>query len=526
MSADIRLDFGPVGASLDLVDADQLADQRPFWFSTIADGFNLGSPTASRIIVASLMRDGDDERIDRYGNRTITLDVQVHARTPHDLGLGEKALGRLVGTRTLLRWTPPGDVGSLTRFVVLTSEMVQVPNDLDEMREIRTRTWRLTLTCEPHGTSAAQVSQTFAPSTVEPGVVDNASSLARWSADGAGLLSTSTYGDGTSIRDQVTVTPGSLNSASIRYAGPAAPSGNFIAIDVAGSTGVRLAGGILPVAVEPGASYTRYWFENPGTATILFTLSLDLSGETGTVTREHSFYVGGLYASATLNARGMVVTDVDGSVRTEGTLAITRATVMSWVIAYADPAMQEFGYSPAVPATWGLAPAGEYALYVKSAATGSAAGTIVATITDESGLVQSATTVVRAATAGFRPVGKFVLGSKRNGLLGPLTVAVTHNGSAVASPEFRLFRVKRGETSLTAYEGTGVTELALEPPSLENPLGALWAGGYSAESRAVSLQVPTMPAGPVAIHVEANNSPTAPVTTTVSYWPRWKTFAP
>ncbi|GHJ59127.1 hypothetical protein NOK12_16450 [Nocardioides sp. OK12] len=524
MSADIRLDFGPIGGSLDLVNADGVSEF--YWFSTLADGFNLGSPEASRIIVSSLLRDGDDERIDRYGNRTITFDVQVHGTSAFDVGRGERALSLLVGKRTLLRWTPPGGMGSLTRFVVLTSEMAPLPDDLAELGDTPSRTWRLTLTCEPHGTSETPTSQTFAPSTVEPTVQDNASTLARWSVvAGQGTLTTSTYGDGTSVRDQVMVVPGSLNGFGITYTAPSAPVANFIGIDVANSSGVTIGPSAPPVAIEPGANYTRYWFDNPGTASVTFSMLYDASGQSGP-NHPHYFYVGGLYSSSTLNGRGLVVTEVEGSVRTEGTLTMTRASGMTWLTAFVDPAMLTHGYSPSVAATWPLAPAGRYMLAVKNAQTATASGKIVGTITDSSGLVQTASTVSRSATNAFRPIGEFMLGSRRDGLLGALTITVTREGTAVASPELRLFRLD-DDTSLTMFEpAASVTEVVLESPSLDNPVGALWANGFAASNKAVAFEVPILPPGALAIFVEANDSATSPVTTTVDYWEKWRTFAP
>lgn len=524
MSADIRLDFGPVGSSLDLVGADGYGDT--FWFSTLADGFNLGSPEASRVILSSLLRDGDDERIDRYGNRTITFDVQVQGSSIYDVGLGERALSLLVGKRTLLRWTPPGGMGSETRFVVLTSEMSPIPDDLAELRDSPSRTWRLTLTCEPHGTSAEMTSQTFAPSTVEPTVQDNASTLARWSVvAGQGTLSTSTYGDGTSVRNQVIVTPGGLNGFGITYTAPSAPAASFIGIDVAGSSGVTIGPAVQPVSIEPGAQYTRYWFDNPGAASVAFTLLYDAAGQSGP-NYPHYFYVGGLYSSATLNSRGLIVTDIEGSVRTEGTLTLTRASGMAWVTAYVDPAMLSHGYSPSTVATWPFAPAGRYMLAVKHAQTAVATGKIEATVTDESGLVQTASTVSRGATNAFRPIGEFLLGSKRNGLLGALTIVVKREGTTVPSPTLRLFRLG-DDTSLTMFEPSAdVSEVALEAPSLDNPVGALWADGFAATDKPVALETPILSPGPLAIFVEADNSTADPVATTVDYWEKWRTFAP
>ena len=46
-----------------------------FWFETFREGVSLGEPEAVTSIRETLALDGDDERTDRYGNRTIEFDV-------------------------------------------------------------------------------------------------------------------------------------------------------------------------------------------------------------------------------------------------------------------------------------------------------------------------------------------------------------------------------------------------------------------------------------------------------------------
>lgn len=529
---DHRLDLGPIGASLDLVDADGMAGLRDYWFTALADGFSFGNPESVRVVAPSMLQDGDDERIQRYGNRTITFDVKVNGYTSADIGAGERALRRLLGKRTLLRWTPPGPVGSLTRFVVLTSEWQQQFDDLDEVRDgVKSRTWRISLTCEPFGTSESPRSVTFAPSTAEPVVVDDASSLTRWAASAGATLSTSTYGDGTSIQafQQLTgfnvthTLPASLATAYVAIDVSPALRGTTTNVAYGGTTSVSLnfTGANNAVAVEPGQFYTRYWFRNPGGTDLTFRVRYSGSSSSAGL----SWQIGGLYSSNAVNGRGVLTAEVEGSVRTNGSLRLTRTTPMAWAIVYTDPVMASHGFSPSNMATWNYAPAGRYALWAKGTPVATSGDVISARIFG-SGMDVTKTTVAQGNTTSFRPIEAFDLGAMQSGVLGNFSVAMARNGANVnmADVELRLFRVDP-DVALTVARPGGANEIAIEAPSLERATGGLWIDGFSS-SGGPSFQFPALTAGACAVFVEADNSASAPVTTALDYWPKWDGFAP
>lgn len=151
MTSAHRLDWD----DLDLVNADNGSGLLPYWFETLAEGYSLGSPQARKIIVANLMRDGSDSRIDGHDNRTITFRVTVCGPDLAALAAGERALVlQSAALRSNLSWTPPDGFGATTVFTVLNTTLDPVADDLAEVRSgTKRRAYDITFECQPFGRS-------------------------------------------------------------------------------------------------------------------------------------------------------------------------------------------------------------------------------------------------------------------------------------------------------------------------------------------------------------------------------------
>ncbi len=164
---------------------DPLADvDHGFMFAVLADGFTTGTGEPVKEIVQSLLADGDLVRITRSGNREVSFRVQITGPTLGAVAQGEAALRREVGRGNTLTWQPPDVISEPTVFEVVTSEMSQVFDDLDESLR-RQRTFALTLTCFPGARSADLTTVTaLAPPPVAPTTVSvtTADTTTGWSA--------------------------------------------------------------------------------------------------------------------------------------------------------------------------------------------------------------------------------------------------------------------------------------------------------------------------------------------------------
>jgi len=152
-----------------------------FWFDVHAEGTTFGNSDPVTEVVRSLLADGDLTRITRFGNREVSLRVEVNGPDLQSVALGEAALRRELGKSNVLTWLPPDDVAAPTAFEVLTSSMSQVFDDLDELR--RKRVFDVTLTCAPFARSVDLT--TVEPLTVEDSaltVVDDCSTGTGWTA--------------------------------------------------------------------------------------------------------------------------------------------------------------------------------------------------------------------------------------------------------------------------------------------------------------------------------------------------------
>lgn len=152
--------------------------------NVLAEGASFGAAKGVQGVVTSLLSDGDLVRITRYGNRDVTFSVEITGPSLVALAEGEAALRREVGRGNTLTWQPPDFLAAATVFEVVTSEMSQTFNDLDELA--RRRTFSVTLTCLPGARSLAPVTVeaiSFGTSRV---TIDTCDSAAGWTGTWAG----------------------------------------------------------------------------------------------------------------------------------------------------------------------------------------------------------------------------------------------------------------------------------------------------------------------------------------------------
>ena len=523
-----RLDF----AGLDLVNADGGGS---FWFETLANGFALGSPQAVKFIVASLMRDGSLSRIDRYDNRTITFTVQICGPDLGALADGEAALSLVVvgAARQQLAWTPPDGFGYPTVFEVLNATMDPQADDLAEIRPgIKRRTYALTLECEPFGHSLDLATQTLTPSAVAPTVVDDCSTTADWSKVDPGAIGSISA---TTVSGETVVTfplnnPSTATPFDVAWSGTK-PVTTYVVIDVrqgTGSTPGQINGFMLDASGNPvppavtetvvlsSRNYRRLYFTNPGgTAPYKFRFTTSDPSSTAAITS--------LSSADTIGIAGVMAVDTLGSVRSVGSVTCSRpGTPITSLFLYADPSLIA-GFSPNAQAAWGNGRDGTYVLY---AANTYVAGDVVSvSFTDSEGRVVSTLPTridTEVAAMSWQPLGQVHLGGFQSGLIGAQTLAVTKNGAAATTPDLRLFRLA-DDTTLTVLDGISGETVTVQAPSVDYPVGGIWADGVSVAP--VWPGFPTVAVPSTALFAEANDSDTSPMTSTLTYFPRSHTYS-
>lgn len=154
-------------------------------FNVLASGMSTGSGAPVKEIVTSLLADGDLVRITRYGNREVTFSVEITGPTLGAVAHGEAALRSEIGRRNALTWQPPDALSVPTVFDVVTSEMAQTFDDLDELLG-RRRTFVLALTCSPDARSADPVTVEALEAGTTTTTVDACDSTSGWSGSRSG----------------------------------------------------------------------------------------------------------------------------------------------------------------------------------------------------------------------------------------------------------------------------------------------------------------------------------------------------
>jgi hypothetical protein len=525
-----RLDFGPLGGgALDLVNRD--GSTGPFWFKTLANGFDLGSGEATKVIIASLMRDGDKSKITRRGNRTITFTVQVKGYTTGALSAGAAALDAQCEGGNFLAWTPPDGLGETTVFVVVNSvKRIQFDGAGEARDGVKVRTFTLELECKPFGRSVDLETQTFAPTGVAPTVVDPCTSAANWGLVNAvegGYAHHSTVGTNSiEVFD-----PGMFG---FTWSG-AKPTTDYIALDLFGVTPsgwgpltikrpdtVGQQGPEAVEAVMVGSDvHTRYWFTNPGGVDpyAFWFPYWDHSAPTPSL-----LYVSSLSEADAVGAAGVAAVNTIGSARAEGAITVTRATAIDYLFVYIDPVLITHTFSPAVRATWGAAPAATYVVFAKN--WGTTGDVLELTFTDTAGRVQTARTLLSDDMPTYRPIGEVYLGGFQNGLIGAQTLAAKKNGAPDLVPtDIRIYR-KSPYASLVYLDGFGgVNEVVIETPSLDSDTGAVYADGVAVWDKVVEWSTLTINPRLTAAYIETDDQSAHPPTSLISYYPNWLDFA-
>lgn len=470
---------------LDLNDGPAaLAAGADYCFELLAEGFAPGSPEAVRVTAASMLLDGDDESIDRWGNRVHGLRVRVTGVSVDALHAAQQALSlALVGDplsgRTELTVTIPG-ASTATVYDVLSGDQQLAFDDLGIVLRNQ-HIWELALHCLPWARGGALVTASFAPGAGGDAMLSGDTTLSNWTATEASISSVTWL---TEAAIKVDAVDGEDPLMEWLGAWPATP---YVLADIAPGFGnlgsVRLetiSTGALtdPVTVTTTATgYKRYRFPNPGAAA---RLRVHLGGSTG-----RHYYLGGFGTATALPASGVLVAAVPGSVRTAGDITASGTGLSKYI--YTDPVLLSHGFSPDDPTTWPNAPAGEYVFYYKK--TNSSAGTATLDVVGPSGGTVSLSQT-HPATGAHVPIGITHLGGQRDGLLGAMTFAV-NGAAATASPtNLLMFRVAKGSAGLTyAYRSGGVSPLTVAAPSLENPTGGVYRGSDELDASGDALAV-------------------------------------
>lgn len=188
------LDLG----ALDL--ASGIPSDDGYTLSVLAAGATFGEPAAVVREIVSQLADGSLVTYDRAGNRVVSFEVQIKASDGAALQAGEVALRRELYRPNVVTWTPPADFSAPSVYEVITSEMSQRFDDLEELRN--TRRFLVTLTCKPFARSVELVTvEGLAPPPVTPttATVNAADTITGWTTyvaaqSGASALGTPTDG--------------------------------------------------------------------------------------------------------------------------------------------------------------------------------------------------------------------------------------------------------------------------------------------------------------------------------------------
>lgn len=274
-----------------------------WWVETIAEGMSFGEAEPNEVIQRTLLQDGDAVTIDRYGNRVITYQVRILARSAAILAKAGALLDAEIGKRSTLTWTPPStpdeDAPPASVFEVFSSRKSFEFNDLGEVKPGTIgRIWTITLTCHPFAREADEtvvsaVGPGEPPPTPSTTTVDECSSIGGWKKVETGLPETVTVVSG-AIRVTKNSQPAQQSSpVRVRRDGVVNLTGTpYLLVDIKmtsgtvaylSSTVLRVDDGspIYPVATGPSPddnTYTRLWFLPEVASFSTMTLSVNMIG--------------------------------------------------------------------------------------------------------------------------------------------------------------------------------------------------------------------------------------------------------
>ncbi|MEQ7847714.1 hypothetical protein [Nocardioides kribbensis] len=345
-------DYSLILGDLDLSPKSQGSGD--YEFSVYA--FQRSRPEPRINIVSSLLADGAIETKTGYENRTITFLIGISAPNSDALARGEQEVFREIqkGENTLC-WTPNDGVGATTVFDVQWGDIeFSEPDDWD-LNEMRgDRFYTVTLRCTAFGHSA--LLQTFnAAAVVNPArtVISDGSSASGWVFNTSNTaLATSTDSGRTALKATgAGWRSGTPNRAETGMSTPSVGPVASVSIDyrrrslndkvsfyVVTPTGDRLRTPALTQVSTEG--FTRYHF-NTADITTSFRLRLYVE-HTDSGTPPIVYYVDEFATQAAVPAlaarTSLRSVDVEGSVRTPGTLTISHAsTALGDVLALSCP---------------------------------------------------------------------------------------------------------------------------------------------------------------------------------------------
>lgn len=498
---------------LDLTGPTGNADVQSFYFETMSEKWALGTPEADRKVLSALAADGDDEYIERYGNRTVPFLVTVVAQKGR-LGAGERTLMLRVGRSCLLRFIPPDELSPTVVFEVRTSTGSYEADDLDLLPdaagEVRA-TYLIEVRAMPFTRPEDPDTTTLGFGTIEPTVVDACAATTGWTMknypDDFTITATTPaeFGGETSLKvhpiaPQPTAGP-DIGVASRRMrkditfpatpylaidAGTVIPPGDSRSRHATPNLGSGIYGFPLRGSQPLPNGMTRYFYDNPfGGTTRELVVDLKVT-TTAYHTTSADSYLGGVYGAVNAPGTGLMVVDVGGSQRAPFSLHLASEAVLTRATVFADPAMLKFGYNPKIQATWANAPGGkDSGTYTFLLLAGGVAGTKFQLIVNgQSDITYS---------DGVSPiVFEHFLGALRSGRVGALAISlfvndVDQTAALVSGTSAYLRMFRNGNDTSLVHIPSGLSKhFWVDSPTIDADYIGLWTGATDADGTSVT----------------------------------------
>lgn len=159
-----------------------------YTIEALGDGADFGTPEAVIASVASMLMDGNKARINGFGNREVTIPIQIRGANLDIVAAGEAAVMAEVNRgRNTLTWTPPG-MATPSVYDVVYSTLPSKWLDLDETRA--TRQFVLNLECISFPRRDTLTTTIALPSSGSATVtsINDCTSLAGWATNAVGTV--------------------------------------------------------------------------------------------------------------------------------------------------------------------------------------------------------------------------------------------------------------------------------------------------------------------------------------------------
>lgn len=153
-----------------------------FTVEVVAEGTTWGNPQPIEVAIRSLMQQGSNVITRGWNNRDGTgIRVKFAATDLDKIAVAEAELFAQIGRRNTVTWTPPGGLGAPTQFVIITSSLDHMPNDLAEILYPPSAQYSIRLIPEPFPRSTITLSAPALSVSGETRVqVDDGSSVTGW----------------------------------------------------------------------------------------------------------------------------------------------------------------------------------------------------------------------------------------------------------------------------------------------------------------------------------------------------------